>query len=445
MNRAPPLEHGAALFLRESGEEWSGGRLLRLAANVDTALARGGVGEGQVVGVSSSSAAYVAAAVLALWTRGAEPLVLDPLLRREPDVVLRGHPGMVVLADSPREAMAGAVVVPAMEADISCAPLVPRWPEADRAAALFLTSGSTGEPKVIRKQGYQLFGQMEQELEVLGVRKGVSVYSLAPPYHILGFVYGLFLPLLGRGTAAFSPGELQGIWCDHIRQARPGLVVGVPMHYRLLARYAEEPLPKAVYFSSGAPLPPSVNKTFLERAGHPIFQGYGSTETGGIARRQGLSAWIPFPGLQWRIEPEGGRLAVRSPWQEEPGRWHVTDDVAERSGDGFRLLGRADSVVKVAGKRFSTDEVVRAAQSMEGVDQAAAVTYERFGEIAVALFVVPAGGAALDEAELRAWLGRSLATFKIPRTVRALSDLPRLGSGKVDRPALRELCLTRRK
>ena len=135
MNRAPPLEHGAALFLRESGEEWSGGRLLRLAANVDTALARGGVGEGQVVGVSSSSAAYVAAAVLALWTRGAEPLVLDPLLRREPDVVLRGHPGMVVLADSPREAMAGAVVVPAMEADISCAPLVPRWPEADRAAA----------------------------------------------------------------------------------------------------------------------------------------------------------------------------------------------------------------------------------------------------------------------------------------------------------------------
>ena len=102
-------------------------------------------------------------------------------------------------------------------------------------------------------------------------------------------------------------------------------------------------------------------------------------------------------------------------------------------------------MVKVAGKRFSTDEVVRAAQSMEGVDQAAAVTYERFGEIAVALFVVPAGGAALDEAELRAWLGRSLATFKIPRTVRALSDLPRLGSGKVDRPALRELCLTRRK
>ena len=82
----------------------------------------------------------------------------------------------------------------------------------------------------------------------------------------------------------------------------------------------------------------------------------------------------------------------------------------------------------------------RAARGLEGVEQAAAVTYERYGELAVGLFVVPGRGAQLSPETVRARLGQQLAPFKLPRTVRLLADLPRLPSGKVDRQQLRALC-----
>lgn len=434
MKRPPLLADPSAVFLREGDQTWTGSRLLRLAARIDAATP---ADAGPVVGLSSGSAAYVTAAALALWSRGRALLLLDPSLRQEPAAVLKQFPGLTVVCDAPRAALPRAVLV---REEAGGEALTPAWPEEQELIALFLTSGSTGEPKLVRKRGFQVFDQVDQELDMLGVGSGVSVFSLAPPCHLLGFIYGLIMPLLGGGRTAFAPGELQGVWVERLQELQPELVVGVPMHYRLLARSQGGALPPAIYFSSGAPLPEAVQQAFLRRTGQEIFQGYGSTETGGVALRQGSGVWTPFPGLRWRVQPEDGRLAINSPWQQEPGRWHVTDDIAEPERGGFRLLGRADSVVKVAGKRFSTDEVERAARVLAGVEQATAVTYERFGETALALFVAPAEGAELDEATMRVGLGWALAPFKIPRTVLVLEQLPRLASGKVDRQQLRELC-----
>ena len=270
--------------------------------------------------------------------------------------------------------------------------------------------------------------------EYLLGKLGVAVFFL--------FVITLFPALLlYLISVALSPnvGTIVATVPILFRVMLTGLVIGVPMHYRLLARCADGPLPDATYFSSGAPMPPAVYAAFSEHAGHQIIQGYGSTETGGIARRADLGAWQPFPGLSWKVQPDTGRLVVRSPWQEDPDRWHVTDDVVEPEGEGFRLLGRADSVTKVAGKRFSVNEVVGAASAMEGVEQAEAVTYERYGEVAVALFVIPSPGATLEEDGVRQALARRLAAFKVPRTVRVLEELPRLSNGKADLRRLKEM------
>lgn len=436
MTHPGPLADLDAVFLREGGEAWTGRRLLGWARVMDELLP--GL-DGEVVGVSSSSGAFVCAAALALWSRGSTPLLLDPGLRGE-TLALNSEPLFQrTLADGSRPLLPGLVQLVDPPMDDGGAPLTPRWPGELDEAARFFTSGSTGAPTVVRKLGRQLFAQMAMELSVLDIARGVSVHSMAPPFHILGFVYGLFLPLLGGGCAAFSHGELQQAWIRAIRERRPDLVIGVPMHYRLLARCADGPLPDATYFSSGAPMPPAVYAAFSEHAGHQIIQGYGSTETGGIARRADLGAWQPFPGLSWKVQPDTGRLVVRSPWQEDPDRWHVTDDVVEPEGEGFRLLGRADSVTKVAGKRFSVNEVVGAASAMEGVEQAEAVTYERYGEVAVALFVIPSPGATLEEDGVRQALARRLAAFKVPRTVRVLEELPRLSNGKADLRRLKEM------
>lgn len=435
-----PLEDLDALFIVENGEPHGAARLIALAEAM-TGAVPSAADSGGTVGVCSSSAAFVTAACLALWTLDRQPLMLDPSLRQEPKAVFDQAPEMATLVDAPHPTFRNTILIEQDAASTPRGAWRPRWPEPHQTAALFLTSGSTGEPKLVRKRGYQLFRQMQQEIEWLGSKPGLSIYSLVPPFHVLGFAHGLFLPLLAQGRTAFSPGALPVEWLRTIANDKPNLVLGVPYHYRALAQHARGLLPKATYYSSGAPLSPAVDQAFRRQTGQNIVQGYGSSETGGIGKRTGFGGWQPASGLEWSIRADDGRLMVRSPWQDEPSAWHVTDDVAEAEGDGFVLLGRADSIVKVAGKRFSTNEIVTAAQGLPDIAEAAAVTFERFGEAAVALFAVPAEEREPEPAELRAALTERLAGFKLPRTIRIVNELPRLGTGKVDQQRLRKLAI----
>ena len=145
----------------------------------------------------------------------------------------------------------------------------------------------------------------------------------------------------------------------------------------------------------------------------------------------------PLPGVQWQVRDEDGRLVIRSPWQDPPGEWHHLDDLVEPAEGGFALLGRADSVVKIGGRRFSLAEIVQTAQSSPFVEQAHAVTYSRYGELAVALFVVPRQPSSLTPTDVRSFMAERLAPFKVPRTIRVLDELPSRGIGKVDDAALR--------
>jgi fatty-acyl-CoA synthase len=82
---------------------------------------------------------------------------------------------------------------------------------------------------------------------------------------------------------------------------------------------------------------------------------------------------------------------------------------------------------------------VQAALLSPAIDQAHAVPYERYGELAVALFVVPARSLPVTSADVRAFLATKLAPFKVPRTIVLLDELPSHGIGKVDEQALRRM------
>jgi acyl-coenzyme A synthetase/AMP-(fatty) acid ligase len=200
-----------------------------------------------------------------------------------------------------------------------------------------------------------------------------------------------------------------------------------------------ERLPEATYLCSGAPLDPAVCAAFQRASGSPVLQVYGSTETGGIATRIGAGPWRPFPGLAWQGRESDSRLLVKSAWQDPPDEWHATGDAVAVEGETFRLLGRVDSVVKIGGRRFSSGEVVQAALDEPRVQQAHAVVYRRFGELAVALFVVPKPDANLTAADVRNMLAGRLAPFKVPRTIQVLAGLPIRGIDKVDEEALRRM------
>lgn len=420
---------GERLFLSDRGETWTVGRLRSLAAEVARAIPEGAPA---AVAVRTESPGFLLAAQVGLWRSGRHALLVDPTLVHERSVET-ALAETLVLVPSTEDPAGGRVV-----RETGGPPIDVRLPSRGEVEVEFFTSGSTGEPKRVTKRAYQFRRQARVEAPFLGLGRGLSVLSLVPAHHILGYMYGLEMPGMHGGTSAFLRGAPQ-TWVAAIRALQPSLVVGVPSHYRLMTPCVDGPLPAAVYLSSGAPLPPEVGSAFARAAGSEIVQVFGSTETGGVAIRRGDGPWQPLPGLEWSADPETGRLSLRSPWSESPGEWRLGDDLVEREGDGFRLAGRADSIVKVGGRRFSTIEIVRAAEAHPDVEQAHAVSYERYGENAVALFVVPRADTALEWPAVRAFLAERLAPFKVPRTVRVVPSLPVKGIGKVDAERLREM------
>jgi acyl-coenzyme A synthetase/AMP-(fatty) acid ligase len=423
---------GAHVFLREAGETWTVDRLLGLAGDVARAVP---ADAGPLVAVRSHSTAFVAASLAGLWATGRSPLLIDPALAAEPSGLRPGSARIHVLAPAGVIDPWGDVCV----AESGGAPIRPRFPAAAEPEVAFFTSGSTGEPKIIHKNAFQFGEQHRVEAPWLGLDRPLTVVSLAPVFHILGYIYGFSTPAAARGTTVFSRGSAPQGWVEMVRTERPHLVVGVPLHYRLMVQLLDAPLPEAVYLCSGGPLDPAIAAEFERRAGWPVLQVYGSTETGGIAVRRGSGPMEPFPQMAWKSRDSDGRLVIKSAWQDRPSDWHCTDDVVAVEDGTFRLLGRADSVVKIGGRRFSTGEVVQTALAAPGVAQAHALPYDRFGEHAIALFVVASDGVPVSAADVRAHLASRLAPFKIPRTIHVLAELPTRGIGKVDEAALRAI------
>jgi fatty-acyl-CoA synthase len=118
--------------------------------------------------------------------------------------------------------------------------------------------------------------------------------------------------------------------------------------------------------------------------------------------------------------------------------WFHTEDLCSIDDEGFLTWhGRLKLMLKVGGENVSLEEVERVIESHDRVLQCGAVGVSdaRKGE-AVAAYVVRAPGEALTRDDLRSWLDSRLARFKMPREIVFIDQLPRLGSGKLNRVEL---------
>jgi acyl-coenzyme A synthetase/AMP-(fatty) acid ligase len=122
-------------------------------------------------------------------------------------------------------------------------------------------------------------------------------------------------------------------------------------------------------------------------------------------------------------------------------RWTASGAAGVR-GDGsprweLEYLGRVDDQVKVRGFRIELGEIEAVLTSLPGVAQAAVTVREdRPGDKRLAGYVIPAAGAALEPARLRAAASKVLPGYMVPAAVVLLDTLPRTANGKLDRRAL---------
>ena len=353
------------------------------------------------------------------------------------------------------------------------AELDPAPTTADDIAIWKFTTGSTGSPKACVHPAHSAL--VSHRCYAEGVL-GISAGDVVLPVPKLFFGYARDLAALypfGVGGAGIvyperpTPDVLFGLIARHA----PTILVNVPtMMAAMLAHpdaAAQDLSSLRLTTSAGEALPEALHRRWLETFGGEVLDGIGSSEAyhifisnrPGRARPGTLGEVVP--GYRARVvgdagedlpDGETGRLWVQGDsaalmyWNAHEksketfaGDLVMTGDLVERDADGyFRYRGRADDLLKVGGIWVAPMEIELCLLAHPDVEECAVVGYEEEGLARPRAYVVLREGAAPDPDALRDHVREHLSPHKRPRDVRFLDTLPRTGSGKVDRRALRD-------
>jgi acyl-[acyl-carrier-protein]-phospholipid O-acyltransferase/long-chain-fatty-acid--[acyl-carrier-protein] ligase len=337
-------------------------------------------------------------------------------------------------------------------------PLVARKP-GDWAAVLF-TSGSEGVPKGVVLSHRNMLANAAQAAARIDFGRTDKVFNVLPVFHSFGLTVGLVLPLVSGVRIYLYPSPL------HYRLI-PELVYGSNATIlfgtdTFLAGYARSAHPydfrSLRYVLAGAePVREATRRTYMEKFGLRILEGYGVTETAPVLaintpmfNRFGTVGRI-MPGMEARLEPvpgvdEGGRLHVRGPnvmlgylKVENPGvleppaeGWHDTGDIVTIDAQGFiAIKGRAKRFAKIGGEMISLAAVEALASELwpDAPSAVASVPDARKGE---RLVLVTERRDASRAAFQTFAKGKGASELMIPAEIVVVDKVPVLGSGKLD-------------
>jgi acyl-coenzyme A synthetase/AMP-(fatty) acid ligase len=442
-----PLLSGHAA---ESPVAWRGGRALtasQFTADVRAFAARLPA-LGACVNLCTDRYAFaVAFGAALLRERGC---LLPPNARPETLASLRSaHGPMFVASDDPALQVAGLDVLVLAEGAPAnaAAATMPAAPGTLQAACL-LTSGSTGQPQPHAKSWAVLHanteGGVQRLCELLGrpTLQGLTLVATVPPQHSYGFESSVLLPMLGGAAfhagRPFYPADIAAALSE---VPRPRALVTTPFHLKALLSAGIELPPCDLVLSATAPLSPQLAREAERRFGGALIEIYGCTEAGQVATRRSAETevWTTYGALRIHQQPspdgEGAeRFIVQGGHVLEP--TPLADLLKLEDGRCFRLLGRANDLIHVAGRRSSLGHLDYHLNSIEGVQDGAFWVPDEVPDAVVrpvAFVVAP----ELPREAIIAALRTRLEPPFVPRRVVHVAELPREATGKLTRETLR--------
>lgn len=336
---------------------------------------------------------------------------------------------------------------------------------------ILYTSGSSGRPKGALLTHNQLHWNAVNTTLACDLRPGDATLTFTPLFHT-GGMNCLSSPLLHRGgkvvlAPTFETAQALALITEH----RVTHLMGVPTIYQMMA---DHPDFAGADLSSvrdalcgGAALPVALLERFQQR-NIPLRQGFGLTEVGPncfstppheVMRKKG-SVGLAIHHVEARLvradgtvcgPDEPGELVLRGPavcggyWGDPAATaasirdgWFHTGDLLVHDDEGFFYVrGRIKEMFISGGENVYPAEVEAVIQDCPGVAMAAVVSapHPLWGEVGVA-WVQPSPGAVLDDAAIKAFLDGRLARFKLPKRFEIVDELPRMGSGKIDKVSL---------
>jgi long-chain acyl-CoA synthetase len=499
-------EHRGKTALSFYGTTFEFGRLLALVEKMAASLAAGGIEKGDRVALMLPNCPQYVISFFAIVRLGAVVTQINPMyVEREIGYILNdsGAETIVVYADvyeRVRSVLADTnlktVIVVDFEgepqglvhghssfgdflsSDAGPAPDVDLDPAED-VAALQYTGGTTGVSKGAMLTHRNLVANVQQTIDVF-VRDpaqftGRKCVGALPFFHIYGLtcvmLFGIRLGVEQVLLPRFEVEEALAVF----ENDRPTMFSGVPtMYMALLASGAD--LRKhhlhdvKIFNSGGSALPINLKRSFEEKVGKPLFEGYGLSEASPVTHnnppflgqgREG-SIGIPIPSTDAKIVDvetgetempmgESGELIIKGPqimkgylnMPEETAEtlkdgWLHTGDVARMDESGyFYIVDRMKDMIVASGYNVYPREIEEVLFEHEAVAEAVAIGIpdEYRGET-VKAFVVTRFGAPTTEEEVLAFCKERLADYKTPKAVEFREELPKSAVGKLLRRVL---------
>lgn len=303
---------------------------------------------------------------------------------------------------------------------------------ADHIAAIVFTSGSTGRAQPHPKSWGSLVSgaRLAQQRFGFGNQGNTAIIATVPPQHMYGFETTVMVPLMS-GVSIHSG---RPFFPEDIRAAlagvpAPRILITTPLHLRVCAKSTIAWPAVSFIISATAPLSATLAAQIEQAFAAPLFEIYGCTEAGSLASRRTLDGerWQLYDGLSLS---DG---AVQGPYLPEPVR---LNDIIESYGNmTFRLLGRHQDLVNIAGKRTSLSYLNSKLNEIEGIEDGVFLLPDETDPNMTRLAALVAAP-GLDKSQILAALAKQIDPVFLPRPLFKVARLPRSETGKLPRSVL---------
>jgi acyl-CoA synthetase (AMP-forming)/AMP-acid ligase II len=462
-------------------------RVRRRTNALARAFAGMGIGPGDGIGImcrnhrgfveTTVAAAKLGASALYLNTMFAGPQLVEVMRREGPralvydeefagllDGVDESVARIVAWAEGdPRELTLEALIAANEDSNLK--------PPPDKPSFVILTSGTTGTPKGAQRSSPDGLLAMAALIDKIPYRARETMVIAAPLFHSWGFFH-FVMSLPTASTMVLRRRFDEEVTLRAVQDHRAQVLAVVPVMLQRILRLPEETLAAydlsslRITSASGSALPGELATAWMDRFGDTVYNLYGSTEVAyaTVATPEDLraapgTAGKPPRGTVVRLYDEAGQEVPRG----EVGRIFVgnemsfegytggggkeaiddllcSGDVGHIDANGRLFIdGRDDEMIVSGGENVFPREVEDLLADHDAVVDVAVIGVEdeEFGQRLKA-FVVLAAESETSAEELKGHIKANLASYKAPREIEFLDELPRNATGKILKRELRE-------
>jgi long-chain acyl-CoA synthetase len=336
----------------------------------------------------------------------------------------------------------------------------------DDTAVILYTSGTTGRPKGAELTHSNLRRNVTASARLFGLGVGDVIFGGLPLFHSFGQTCTMNAAISKGATVTLLPRFDPAKALKIIERDRCTVFEGVPTMYGALLNHPDRDSVDVsclrVCASGGASLPVEVMRGFEDAFGCKVLEGYGLSETSPVAsfnhpdrERKPGSIGTPLEGVEFRLADDDGNdvpvgeigeilikghNVMKGYWQRPDATaeaikdgWFATGDMARVDEDGYYfIVDRKKELIIRGGYNVYPREVEEVLYEHPAVREAAVVgiPHDEWGEEVGAAVALKDGHTA-DPGELVEFVKEHVASYKYPRRIWFVDDLPKGPTGKI--------------